>query len=263
MAAIKEMDCSGAEVSRENCSAPNQLTVTDENRLGVVVGLHKLIDLFMECADDPKKQKIMGSLRKTFDDTSVQGADPVILHRLEMIVVDCIIENMKKGHYSPPPRNPVHSADPYWVSEETLRIIGEVDREQYEAQEHGHAEEVKSLRGEINHMRDQLEAMKEFVLTAPDFANTQVIKPYDISVMTSEFVAPQKGYMSGSARSQGSWLKVFINDKSVYEGNSGYGANGTCHYGFFFPVKKGDKFIMKNGDYHAAVFHPCIAIPRL
>ena len=96
------------------------------------------------------------------------------------------------------------------------------------------------------------------IMTPPDYAHPTIVKMCNPTTMT-EFVAPENGYLIGTARIQNNWLKMKLEGREVTTGaGEGVAYNAYAHMPFYLPVGKGQRFNLEGGDYHTLIFYPCL-----
>jgi len=111
------------------------------------------------------------------------------------------------------------------------------------------------LREEVAAKIRRIESMS---MTPPDYAHPTIVKGYGAPAM-NEFVAPENGYLIGSARVQNAWLKASVDNRELTTGaGEGLTYSAPAHVPIYLPIGRGQRFKLESGDYHAITFYPCL-----
>jgi len=125
-------------------------------------------------------------------------------------------------------------------------------------QEEERARHESELAEQLRNMHNAIERMQAEVMTFPDFRQTnRSLVITDGAVMTTDFVAPENGYVTGNARlvEGANYLTfaVYVNGKSYQ--TAGHGR--SVHIPVFIPLRRGDAFRASGGANHYFCFIPC------
>jgi len=168
-------------------------------------------------------------------------------------IVECDLINISNGNY-------------FLVPPSVIEFINKTHANLRREQEEQQARTISQLQEQqartISQLQEQIDQMKSTYMAPPDYSKRLVVKAYSAPAM-SEFTAPENGYIMCTARVQNECLFAKIDGEDVSNATgSGDGLVwGACNrYFFTFYLRKGQKFCLTSGDYHAAWFYPCLKL---